>query len=162
MKLKTIKFKGKDYVEVSERLKAFRELYKGFSLTSNIVDLSDDRVVIRASVKDNNGFEIASGIAYEILSTKGVNQTSFIENCETSAWGRALGNLGIGIDGGICSADELENALSAVVPVEILEAIEKATTENELKEIWTSNVKLQQIPTFQRAVTLRKKEVING
>jgi ssDNA-binding Zn-finger/Zn-ribbon topoisomerase 1 len=40
-----------------------------------------------------------------------INKTSFVENCETSAWGRALGNLGIGIDDSIASAEEVDMAI---------------------------------------------------
>ena len=54
---------------------------------------------------------MATGIAYEVMGSSYINKTSFIENCETSAWGRALGNLGIGIDTSIASAFEVNNAI---------------------------------------------------
>jgi hypothetical protein len=41
-----------------------------------------------------------------------INKTSYIENCETSAWGRALGNLGYGIQTSIASAEEVEMAIA--------------------------------------------------
>ena len=39
---------------------------------------------------------------------------SYLENCETSAVGRALGMLGYGIDGAICSAEERANRIDTV------------------------------------------------
>ena len=110
--IKTINIKGKDYITVNERLKAFRELYKRFSLTSEITHLNENGVIIRASIKDDKGVELASGIAHEVKGSSFINKTSFIENCETSAWGRALGNLGIGIDTSVASADEVINAIN--------------------------------------------------
>jgi hypothetical protein len=56
---------------------------------------------MKASIFDKNDRLIATGTAYEKESSSFINKTSFIENCETSAWGRALGNLGIGIDNSI-------------------------------------------------------------
>lgn len=111
MKLKTINIHGKNYVEVNERIKYFRENYKGWSLTSELIDLTENRCVIKASVTDEKDKVIATGIAYEVMGSSYINKTSFIENCETSAWGRALGNLGIGIDTSIASAFEVNNAL---------------------------------------------------
>jgi len=108
--LKTIDIKGKQYVEVNERIKFFRENYKNWSLTSKIVSLEDGVCVIKAIVKDENGVTKATGFAYEKENSTFINKTSYIENCETSAWGRALGNLGIGIDASIASAEEVQNA----------------------------------------------------
>lgn len=111
-KLKTVNIKGKDYVMVNERIKAFRKEYPTWSLVSQIKDLTDNRCVIRAEIYDEEGRCIATGHAYEKEGSSPINKTSFIENCETSAWGRALANLGIGIDASICSAEELAIAMS--------------------------------------------------
>ena len=110
-KLKTINIHGKDYVEVNERIKYFRENYKGWSLASELIDLTENRCVIKASITNEKDKVIATGIAYEVMGSSYINKTSFIENCETSAWGRALGNLGIGIDTSIASAFEVNNAI---------------------------------------------------
>ena len=111
MKLKTVDIKGKPYVEVKERIKFFREHYKGWSLTSEILQITQDRCIIKASVIDSKNTLIATGIACEIEGTNNINKKSFIENCETSAWGRALGNLGIGLDTSIASFEEVNNAI---------------------------------------------------
>ena len=111
--MKTIDIKGKAYIEVNERLKEFRtnEKYKGFTLESEIVQLENGVCTIKAIIKDANDRIIATGYAQEKENSSFINKTSYIENCETSAWGRALGNLGIGIDTSIASADEVLNAM---------------------------------------------------
>jgi hypothetical protein len=110
-KLDTMKIKGNDYVTVNSRLIYFRENYKDYSLESEIVSVKDGICIIKAVVKDAEGNIKATGHAYEKEGSSNVNKTSYIENCETSAWGRALGCLGIGIEGSVASYDEVENAI---------------------------------------------------
>ncbi len=110
--MKTTDIKGKKYIEVNERLKHFRANYKGYSLLSELVSLEAGVVVFKATVLDNNRNEVATGFAYEKEGSSFINKTSYIENCETSAWGRALGNFGIGIDTSVASADEVGNAIA--------------------------------------------------
>jgi len=111
-KLKTVNIKGKQYVEVNERLKHFRSNYNGWCLTSDVVELTDDRCVIKATIFDDNGNIRSTGHAYEKEGSSFINKTSFVENCETSAWGRALANLGIGLDTSVASYDEVANAVT--------------------------------------------------
>tara|TARA_R100000388_G_scaffold88135_1_gene68322 strand:- start:1445 stop:1951 length:507 start_codon:yes stop_codon:yes gene_type:complete len=111
-KLKTVNIKGKEYVEVNERLKFFRTNYKNWCLTSDVVELTDDRCVIKATIFDDNGNIRATGHAYEKEGSSFINKTSFVENCETSAWGRALANLGIGLDTSVASYEEVANAIN--------------------------------------------------
>ena len=108
--MKTIDIKGKAYVMVHERIKAFREKYPDYGLISEIVELTEERVVMKATIQYGDGI-LAVGHAYEDKDSTFINKTSFIENCETSAWGRALANLGIGIDESIASADEVATAI---------------------------------------------------
>lgn len=112
--IRTVNIKGKDYVEVSQRIKAFRSLaeYKGFALISEIISITDSSCIIKASVINPEGKVIATGYAQEDKQSSMINKTSFVENCETSAWGRALGNLGIGVDASICSAEEVSMAIA--------------------------------------------------
>lgn len=132
----TVQIHGKEYVMVNERIKEFREKHPDFSLESEIICLDNDSCVIRAVVKNQAGRIIATGLAREERQDKTslVNLNAYLENCETSAWGRALGNLGIGIDVAIASGDEM-NVKIAHNP-ETLEdfkqAIENAKTEKQL------------------------------
>jgi hypothetical protein len=113
-KFKTTNIKGKEYVEVNERIKYFRlaEEYKGWSLSSEFVHLDGDSCVIKATIANAEGYIVATGFAQEDKSSSYINKTSYVENCETSAWGRALANLGIGIDTSIASSNEVAMAIS--------------------------------------------------
>lgn len=87
---------GKKYTEVFVRVEAFR---KAFALDHGINTeiLLDDgkRVVIKATVINAAGMIVGSGMAEEIRGSSNVNKTSAIENCETSAIGRALASIGL-------------------------------------------------------------------
>lgn len=111
--MKTINIKGKEYVTVNERLKAFREEFPDFALTTTIVQLDEMSCTMQATILDESGRVLAMGTAREERDDKAsmVNKTSYVENCETSAWGRALGNFGIGIDESVASADEVAWAI---------------------------------------------------
>ena len=107
----TTDIKGKDYAEVNQRIKAFRSIYPDGCIESEIVKLEDGVVTIKATVRDPDWRILSTGYAQEVEGSTYINKTSFIENCETSAVGRALGMLGIGIDTSVASADEVENAI---------------------------------------------------
>ena len=147
-KMKTVNIKGKEYIEVNERLKYFRENYKNWSLTSDLISLENGVCVIKATIKDENEVIKATGLAYEKENSTFINKTSYIENCETSAWGRALGNLGIGIDTSVASAEEVQNAINNQnTPKEttinndldIFEGLKSCSDLNNLKLYWQEN-----------------------
>ena len=112
-KLNTINIKGKEYVLVSDRIKYFRSSpdYIGWRIITEIVNMDEKRVVMKATIFDKEGIPIATGHAYEDAGSSFINKTSFIENAETSCVGRALGLLGIGIDESVASAEEVANAI---------------------------------------------------
>ena len=113
-KIKTHKIGQNEYVDVSERIKHFWELHANWSIITLIekVDLESGVVIIKAWVEDETGRVRSTGHAHEFQADKKsrVNMTSFVENCETSAIGRALGTLGIGTEHGIASAFEVQLA----------------------------------------------------
>lgn len=141
--LKTINIKGKEYVLVNERIKAFRNNYKDYALISEIVNLTDDSCVMKASVVDPQGKVVATGFARETVGKSPINKFAFVENCETSAWGRALGNFGIGIDKDICSADEMlqkinrDDSSKVELPLDSLQEVEidSCRTKEELIKV---------------------------
>lgn len=113
--LNTTNIKGKEYVEVKERIKAFRKLYPTGSIQTEMISDIDGVCVFKAVVGYYNEDAtilkvLGTGTAKEKEKGSYINQTSYIENCETSAVGRALGMCGFGIDGGIASLDEINNA----------------------------------------------------
>lgn len=108
--IKTTDVKGKEYAEVPQRVKAFRSLYPGGSISTEILSLEGGICVMKATCADENGSILGTGTAYEKEGSSFINKTSYIENCETSAVGRALGFAGFGIDTSIASAEEVMNA----------------------------------------------------
>ena len=109
-KMKTVNIKGKEYVEVNERLKAFREMYPTGSIMTEIVSHQDGVVVMKAVIVIDGQIR-ATGHAYEKEGSTFINKTSYIENCETSCWGRALACLGLGLDTSVASVEEVANAI---------------------------------------------------
>jgi len=96
---------------VHERIKHFREEYKGWQIITDLVEITEEWVVCHCSIIDELGITRATGHASERKDDGFINKTSYVENCETSAWGRALACLGIGIDVSMASADEVGNAI---------------------------------------------------
>jgi hypothetical protein len=109
--MKTVSIQGREYVPVSERIKEFRKLHPDYSLVTDLVDVTPDHALIKASIVDEKGRILAQGTAFERAGSSFINKGSHVENCETSAWGRALGALGIGIDASVATADEVANAV---------------------------------------------------
>jgi hypothetical protein len=109
--MKTISIKGKEYVPVTERVKEFRKQYPDFKLITEIVHYDDNSVIMVAKIYDKDGNVVANGHAQEDRNASNINKTSYVENCETSAVGRAIGMLGIGIDASMASAEEVANAV---------------------------------------------------
>ena len=126
--MKTTDIKGKDYVEVNQRIKAFRSLYPEGFIETNMISNEKGICVFKAMVgytiitpMQNGEIDIArihlsTGYAYEKEDSSFINKTSYIENCETSAVGRALGMLGLGIDTSVASAEEVQNAINNQEP----------------------------------------------
>lgn len=110
--LRTIDIRGKDYAQVNERVKAFRRLLPEGTIKTKVLSLEGGVVVMQAEIWDGDKL-LADGIAYEREGSTNINKTSYIENCQTSAIGRALAFLGIGIDLSIASAEEVDNAIEA-------------------------------------------------
>ena len=73
----------------------------------------------------NEKVVLATGTAYEKENSTIINKTSYIENCETSAVGRALGMAGFGIDTSVASAEEVQNAIAQQTEPVTLDQIEK-------------------------------------
>ena len=105
----------KEYAEVNQRIKAFRMVYPTGFIRTEMTNNENGICIFRASCGyySDNGepVHLSSGTAYEREGSTYINKTSYIENCETSAVGRALGMAGFGIDTEVASADEVANAI---------------------------------------------------
>ena len=108
--MKTIDIKGKEYVMVNERILHFWNNYEG-SIETELLSNEDGVCIFKATIYNQDHKILATGHAYEKEGSTFINKTSYIENCETSAVGRALGLLGIGIETSIATAEEVGNAI---------------------------------------------------
>ena len=133
--MKTIDICGKSYVTVNERLKEFRNNFKDYALITEIIELGSDYATVKASIFDDKGVLRATGFAREVVAKSPINKYAFLENCETSAIGRALGNFGIGIDEAVCTADELIQKLSYEDKPEKTDFEKTATAEKRANTI---------------------------
>ncbi len=94
--MKALNVKGNDYTMVAQRIEAFRKhVGAAYSINSEILQNDSKTILIKASILDKDGRVVATGLAEELRGTGTVNKTSAMENCETSAWGRALACLGL-------------------------------------------------------------------
>ena len=125
--IKTLDVKGKEYAEVNQRIKAFRMLYPEGTIETEMLSNENGVCIFKASIiiplLDDEGklvdtYLLGTGHAYEKENSTFINKTSYIENCETSAVGRALAMCGIGIDTSIASAEEVQNAINNQVSEE--------------------------------------------
>ena len=109
--IKSTPIQGKEYAQVPERIKAFRSVFPEGMILTEIVSCDNGVVVFKATVMTPDGKVLGIGHAYEKEGSSFINKTSYIENCETSAVGRALGMAGFGIDTSIASAEEVQTAI---------------------------------------------------
>ena len=106
----TISIHGKSYATVSLRIGvARRVLGTALDIVTKIVSIDANTVVMQADVYVD-GQHVSTGHAEEKRTASKINQTSALENCETSATGRALAFLGF-ISDGIASAEEVSAAI---------------------------------------------------
>lgn len=149
----TTNIKGKEYAEVNQRIKAFRMVYPEGTIETELVSNQNGICIFKAwvyakkvwveDVGEESGYWkysqlLGTGTAYEKEGSTFINKTSYIENCETSAVGRALGMAGFGIDTSVASAEEVANAMTQQDSEKI---IDKKMAESLNKAIENANIK---------------------
>lgn len=130
-RLKPVDIKGKSYNTVNQRILAFREVCPEGAITTEILSLEGGVVTMKATITDGIGRVIATGHSQEKEQSSYINKTSYIENAETSAVGRALGMLGIGAVDSLASFEEVANAITQQSKAQTVE-----DTTKELKELY--------------------------
>lgn len=164
--MKPVTIKGKQYIPVSERIKFIADNFN-YSIETDYQYFAERKMwVVQAILKIKKGDDwySYSGLAQEIESGnyKEVNFTSALENAETSAVGRACAMAGIGIDGGIASADEVSKAINRADVDEVgdekrmylISLLENTTYEERQKEqlaIKIDNIKFES--DYEKAYT---------
>ncbi|HBJ80219.1 MULTISPECIES: hypothetical protein [Fusobacterium] len=179
MELKTLDFKGSKYVTVAERLKYFRttEEFKNWSIETKWLEINEEKAICQAIIKNSDGIIKSTGTAMEkkeeirkiVKDGKekeyaSVNVTSHVENCETSAIGRALGNLGIGIDGGnVASYDEIQRASKRRLILSITEMIDE-TNRAEYEEQYKLNelpvLPIEELEVIEKQLLINEKKKV--
>ena len=169
--IKTTDIKGKDYAEVNQRIKAFRQVYPTGAILTDMVSNENGVCVFKATCgyydESGNFTVLGTGTAFESQNSTFINKTSYIENCETSAVGRALGMCGFGIDTSVASADEVQNAINnqgndepkaelKATPKQI-EVLKKAYVGANLTKLCESNG----ITTIEDLSMAKASEIIN-
>ncbi len=163
-KLKTIKIQGKDYVLVSTRIAEFNRQYPNGRITTELIsEITSQTIVVKATivpdVKNENRY--FTGYSQAVIGKGLVNQTAALENAETSAVGRALAMLGIGIIDDVASADEMIKQAKSPKQIDIsttIEQIRKTKNKEKLKE-WKAKVNNSKIYTeVQKGLILRAIE----
>lgn len=154
---KRIKFtniKGKEYAEVPQRVSVFYYLFPNGDIITELLSDDGNRCVFKASVYRDKDDErpAAVGHAFEV-KTGMINSTSYIENCETSAVGRALGFLGIGSETSIASADEVQNAIAQQ------ESAKRTTTRKKAQSGGTAAPVASAPDAIDRKTTIRRVQV---
>lgn len=128
--------RGDGYAEVPEKVRAFRKLFPMGSITSEILSLQDGVVVIKATASVD-GIILGEGIAYEKEGSSFINRTSYIENAQTSAVGRAISFIGLIGGKSIASYEEVANAKKQQM---IMDEEEKRAKVKKLLEETNSDV----------------------
>lgn len=144
LKGKAISIKGKDYVLVSDRVLYFNEKYPNGSITTSLVtDAESDLIVIKAFVYPDVAVSerCFTGYSQAIKGDGFINKTAALENAETSAVGRALGMMGIGVIESIASGDEINKAQGS-------EGKRKGATDKQIE--WMRNT-VQQLTGLEHS-----------
>jgi len=141
---------NKKYTEVFIRVEIFRKAFgTDLGIKTEII-LNDGKfVIVKATIEDKDGHVIGSGLAEEVRGSSNVNKTSAVENCETSAIGRALASLGLH-GGTYASLNEMDGVERKK------EALEKLTPEEEKTK------KEREFKAWETKVLKKFGEIINN
>lgn len=112
-----VKIHGKDYQTVAKRVADFREVYRDFTIETDVISAAD-LVCVKAFIKNEDGRILSTGYAEEVRGATNINKTSALENCETSAVGRALAFFGFGGEQ-IATANEVSDAILQQAKLEV-------------------------------------------
>ena len=151
-------FNLEDYETVEVRLEKFIKDFPDFRVETELVSFQNDRYIVKAWIyrtfADSTPF--SSGLAEETISSRGVNATSALENCETSAIGRALANAGYASKGKRPSKEEMVKVARtklAESPKEYIPVVNEA-------DPWT--IKTVAAPSTSAEAVELVKDIIGG
>ncbi len=151
-------FNLEDYETVEVRLEKFIKDFPDFRVETELVSFQNDRYIVKAWIyrtfADSTPF--SSGLAEETISSRGVNATSALENCETSAIGRALANAGYASKGKRPSKEEMVK----VARTKLAEPKQDYIPVVKEDDPWT--IKTVAMPTTSAEAVAVVKDIIGG
>jgi len=108
-------FNLQDYETVETRLEKWHGQYPDSRVETELIEASNTRFIVFCKLfkTEADPKPCATGLAFETITEKGVNSTSALENCETSAIGRALANAGFAAKGKRASREEMAKVNNA-------------------------------------------------
>jgi hypothetical protein len=127
-----------DYEPVEVRLEKFIKDYPDFRISTELEVIEASRYIVKAYLFKNATDVVAwaTGLAEETVTSRGVNQTSALENCETSAIGRALANAGYAPKGKRASREEMTKVVKAPAPKDTFAT--ESPLKEPIKDYWTT------------------------
>ena len=152
-----VNIKGKEYMTVALRVQNFREAHPDWSIVTQIVHRDENEVVMVATILNDQGRILATGHAEEKRKASQINSTSALENCETSAIGRALAGAGFG-GSEFASANEVQNAIQQQNPGvdKAVAAIKEAGSMEALKIVYTAAIRQFKNPSDLERINAAK------
>lgn len=152
-----VNIRGKEYMTVALRVQNFREAHPDWSIVTQIVHRDENEVVMVATILNDQGRILATGHAEEKRKASQINSTSALENCETSAIGRALAGAGFG-GSEFASANEVQNAIQQQSPGvdKAVAAIKEAGSMEALKIVYTSAIRQFKNPSDLERINAAK------
>ena len=132
-------FNLEDYETVEDRLTKFWKDYPDGRISTQIIEHTLQRFIVQAAIyrTEVDAQPWSTGFAEETVSTRGVNSTSALENCETSAIGRALANAGYASKGKRPSREEMAK-VKAAEPKPFAEKLADKITMPVEDDVWTT------------------------
>jgi hypothetical protein len=147
-------FNLEDYETVEERLVKFWKEHPDGRISTEVVEHTLQRFIVKAFIyrTEVDGQAWTTGYAEETVSTRGVNSTSALENCETSAIGRALANAGYITKGKRPSREEMAK-VKAAEPKPFAEKLAEKVIMPVEDDPWTIKA-VSPAPSAAEAITL--------
>ncbi len=154
-----------DYEPVEVRLEKFIKDYPDFRISTELEVIEASRYIVKAYLfkTATDSVAWATGLAEETVTSRGVNQTSALENCETSAIGRALANAGYAAKGKRASREEMSKVASYSPPGSRARAVEnvlRASFAEDKPTVWSVGDAIEAIPVNPKAQECKHGEMI--
>jgi hypothetical protein len=163
----------RQYETVASRLRRFRDDLPNHTIRSEIVQIDDEVVRMCISIgwitEDHQYHVLSEAHAEEYRASSEINATSALENCETSALGRALAFLGYGSADSIASAEEVigakakGTALAQAKPGALI-LLQQAAKESyaSLESAWRTRLSNEDREACRPYITQLKREALNA